>query len=293
MFHINLEQNKPLWQLMRKITSWNHVSASEMGSVLGLNRFKSWKKLRDEKCRSAKLWATAERNSVSVEDLFEDNSFINDAMRNGHAQEHKALEMFQRYYINKYVNELRWAMTRINFRKPGSIIWPQDNLSCSPDGVVFVHYTDPIEEDEDLIIMKGIEVKTPWKADKIPTEVIKIDLCHYLQCQTSLLVTRAHCWYLIYFDYKNPGADNQTKMFEISPDHTLWNLLRKYTEKMLSSVDQDDDEIVPVNSVEKSALKLAVTISLQTHTHIVEDFPANIIAFIKPSNHRTINHPLP
>lgn len=215
MIHLQMEQNKPLWLFVKH--NFLRISASEMASMLFLDPYQSRKKLFQNKTD------VHYGKPLTLK-------FVSQAMQNGLDQEKNALDLLCLYIFN--IDPLQFY-DKITALKPGTIIHETEDLSCSPDAMLSCSF----KSFPTFIELYGVEIKTPFSAD-IPQELEDISDTHYLQCQTSMLVSHVDCWLLFYYDFREP---EKSTLFIVTSDHRLHEFLLKKTKEFIKKVKQGDD----------------------------------------------------
>lgn len=222
MFQLHLEQNTPLWGLVRFLTTKKRVTASEMGTLFGLNKYRSQERLVNDK-----------RNPPPFH--MHKGSFFSEAAANGLACETKAVQLFVDFAERTLVKSLKGYRTdyfsELRVLKPGIVSFPESILACSPDAMYTWRHGDKGDPEgpvQDLLW--GIEVKTPF-SKSIPQCPEDIDPCHYLQCQASLQVTGADGWNLLYYDHRSPA---KSVCFAVHRDSMLGEFMEIYAARLLN-----------------------------------------------------------
>lgn len=90
--------------------------------------------------------------------------------------------------------------------KPAIVPDPYDPVCCSPDATFYKNKR-----------FYGLEVKNPFSRP-LPTSADRVDIQHVVQCFVCLHVTRADCWFLFYYSYK----DDRYMIYRVNPDIELW-----------------------------------------------------------------------
>jgi len=92
------------------------------------------------------------------------------------------------------------------WKKVGHIVDYKSNLGCSPDALFWNEKR-----------FYGLEVKTPYSKSlpKKPSEIIPE---HILQCFTSIYLTKAHSWFLFYYEV----STKKYKLFQIFRNDDIW-----------------------------------------------------------------------
>lgn len=179
MFLIRAPQQGRIWGEFKKRTI--RVSATEMSCLFDANKYTSRQKLIKEK-----------KGMVSRKNV--------DNMATRHGIDH---EPIARDLLSEKLGE-DWTMKLV-----GCVCDPDVLTCCSPDGMLYSKSGD---------VVKGVELKCPFRVENIPDSKEGISLQYLIQSFVCLHVTRADAWLLVFFDCRTQRLSG----FEISPDSCLW-----------------------------------------------------------------------
>lgn len=229
MLHLTLKQNGPLWKIARRLRK-DRVSGSEIGSVLGINRFRSNKALFKQKT-----------DPLGVPD------FDNEDMRRGREEEPKALA-----YLSGCP-----GFWNHEWLRPGIVLGkgPFGRLMCSPDAMFVRGGGKELE---------GVEVKTKRDPDKIPRSVEEIPDDNLLQCFISAQICGARGWYLLYWNHREP---DESQLFYVSGEpRNSWfvSLLLDKVKTFTIAVEHNRLDLAKFAKIHKGGVKMREGIEVRT-----------------------------
>lgn len=221
---LKLKQNSQQWFEYKMQSS--RISASTLGTVIGVNKFTSRNKILEEYVLKNK----GQYQEVRQKHVQNSNCLSQEASSSGILNEPIAL-----------VNAYRMLSGFTDFdgktlmpMKAGIMLHPELPLSCSPDSLFYV--LGPGETLTSGSRMEGLEVKVPFCEKNFPSSKEDINPCYIIQCLVCMNCFSLDRWFLFYLDIRN----SDFKLFVVENKNNVWVYLSTKAKDFLHRVENDN-----------------------------------------------------